>query len=148
MQKALDLALLLTKPYEESVTILAAMIYDLSKVELSSKSDLPFLEDTDLPHPIIIDKICSTYIEDEVVQRIIKTKLGSLRKIPHNITKIYFKLELKDCEVIDNLLYVRDCLYVPPSKDNTLYAQIIKKVHTSLPGGHAGRLSTYDRLSR
>ena len=39
-------------------------------------------------------------------------------------------------------------LYVPPNKDNTLYTSIIKEVYTSLPGGHAGRSSTYDRLSR
>ena len=78
MQKALDLALLLTKLYEKSATILAAMIYDLSKAELSSESDLPFVEDIDLPDFVSIEKICSAYIEDEIVQRIIKTKLGSL----------------------------------------------------------------------
>lgn len=148
MQKALNLALLLTKPYEKPATILAAMIYDLSEAELPSESDLPFLEDTDSPHPIIIDEIRSAYTEDEIVQRIIKAKLGGLRKIPYDITKNHFKLELGDCQVIDNLLYVRDRLYVPPSKDKTVYARIIKEVHTSLPGRHAGRSSTYDSLSR
>lgn len=35
MQKALDLALLLTQPYEEPATILAAMIYDQSEAKLT-----------------------------------------------------------------------------------------------------------------
>ena len=148
MQKTLDLALLLTQPYEEPVTILAAMIYNLSEAELPSDSSLPHVEDTDLAHPVIIDEIRTAYTEDEIVQRIIKAKLEGLRKIPYDITKNHFKLELGDCKVIDDLLYVRDHLYVPPSKGNTLYARIIKEVHTSLPGGHAGRSSTYDRLSR
>lgn len=56
-------------------------------------------------------------------------------------------MELKDCQVINNLLYVRNRLYVPSSKDNTLYIWIIKKVHTSLPDKNAGQSSTYNCLS-
>ena len=114
------MALLLTKPYEEPAIILAAMIYDLNEAELLLESDLPFIEDTDSTHLVIIDKICSAYIKDEIVQKIIKVKLESFRKIPPDITKNHFKLELGDCKVIDNLLYIRDRLYVSLSKDNTV----------------------------
>lgn len=117
MQKALDLALLLTQPFEEPTTILAAMIYDLSEAELPSESNLPLVEDTNLPHPVIMDEIRIAYTEDEIVQRIIKAKLEGLRKISYDISKNHFKLELGDCKVIDNLLYVRDRLYVPPIND-------------------------------
>lgn len=109
---------------------------------------MPLVKDTNLAHPVIIDKIRTSYTEDEIVQRIIKAKQEGLWKIPYDITKNYFKLELGDCKVIDDLLYVRDRLYISPSKDNTLYARIIKEVYTSLPGRHAGLSSTYDCLSR
>lgn len=78
MQKILDLALLLIKPYEKLITILAPMIYDLNEAELPSKNDLLFVEDTDTPHLIIMDKICSAYTEDKIVQKIIKAKLEDL----------------------------------------------------------------------
>lgn len=145
MQKALGLASLINSPYEEPLPALAAMLYDLSE------ADFPWeiiSEDTDKPKPTTMDKIRKAYTEDEIVQRIIQAKLNGLRKVPYDITKNHFKLELGDCQVLDNLLYVKTRLYVPPNKDNTLYTSIIKEVHTSLPGGHAGRSSTYDRLSR
>ena len=148
MQKAPDWALLLIQPYEEPVTSLAAMIYNPSKAELPLDSNLSHAEDTNLANPIIIDEICTSYTENEIVQRIIKAKLEGLRKIPYNITKNHFKLKLRDCKVIDDLLYVKDRLCVSPSKENTLYARITKEVHTSLLDGHAGRSSTYDHLSR
>lgn len=67
MQKVLDLALLLIKQYKEPATTLATMIYDLSEVKLLLENDLSFVENTDLPYLIIINKICSTYIKDEMV---------------------------------------------------------------------------------
>ena len=95
-----------------------------------------------------MDEIRKAYMEDEIVQRIIQAKLNNLRKVLYDITKNHFKLELGDCQVLDNLFYVKTRLYIPPNKDNTLYTSIIKEVHTSLPGGHAGRSSTYNHLSR
>lgn len=129
------MTLLLIKPYEKPTTILIAVIYDLSEIELPSESDLPLVKDIDLPHLIIIDEICNAYTEDEIVQTIIKTKLGSFQKIPHNITKNQFKLELGNCQIIDNLLYIKNRLYILLSKENTLYTWIIKKVHIFLLGG-------------
>lgn len=67
MQKALDLALLLTQLYEEPATTLATMIYNLSKAELPLESELPFVENKDLPHPVIMDEICTAYTKDEIV---------------------------------------------------------------------------------
>lgn len=58
--------------------IKAAMIFDLNKAELPLENDLLFVEDIDLPHLFIIDKICNTYTEDEIVQKIIKVKFESL----------------------------------------------------------------------
>ena len=145
MQKALGLASLINSQYEEPIPALAAMLYDLSEADFPLEI---ISKDTDKPKPTTMDEIRKAYTEDEIVQRIIQAKLNGLRKVPYDITKNHFKLELGDCQVLDNLLYVKTRLYVPPNKDNTLYTSIIKEVHTSLPGGHAGRSSTYDRLSR
>ena len=43
------------------------MIYDLSEAELPLESDLLFVEDINLLYLIIINKICSAYIEDEII---------------------------------------------------------------------------------
>ncbi len=145
MQKALRLASLINSPYEESTPALAAMLYDLSKAKFPSEI---ISEDKDKPTPTTMDEIWKAYTENEIAKEIIQAKLNGLRKVPYDITKNHFKLELRDCQVLDNLFYVKTRFYVPPNKDNTLYTSIIKEVHPSLPGGRAGRSSTYDRLSR
>lgn len=147
MLKALDFALLLIQLFEKPAIILATMIYDLSEAKLSLESDLLSIKDTNLSHLAIITKIHNIYTKDEIVQRIIEAKLGSFQKISYYITKNHFKLELEDYHIINNLLYIKDHLYVLPSKNNILYTRIIKKVYSSLLGLYADRSSTYNRLS-
>lgn len=43
------------------------------------------------------------------------------RRIPTSIKeKEYFKLEMSDCEVLNELLYVRNRLFVPTGEGDTL----------------------------
>ena len=104
-------------------------------------------EVTDKPKPNIIDEIRKAYTKDEIVQKMIQAKLNSLQKIPYDITKNHSKLKLRDCQVLDNLFYVKTRLYILSNKDNALYTSIIQKVHISLPGGYVSRSSTYNCLS-
>ncbi len=55
---------------------------------------------------------------------------------------------MSDCEVLNVLLYVRNRLFVPTGEGDTLRTLVIKGIHESPPGGHTGRTSTYDRVSR
>ncbi len=145
MQKALGLASLINLQYKKPTPALAAMLYDLSKAVFPSEI---ISEDKNKPKSTTMDEIRKSYTEDEIAQMVIQAKLNGLQKVPYDITKNHFKLELGDCQVLDNLLYVKTRLYVPPNKDNTLYTSIIKEVYTSPPGRYAGQSSTHDRLSR
>ena len=86
-----------------------------------------------------MNEIRKSYTEDEIVQRIILAKLNGLQKVSYNITKYYFKFELGDCQILNNLLYVKTRLYIPLNKDNMRYTLIIKEVNIFLLGGHAGQ---------
>ena len=66
-------------------------------------------------------------------------------KIPYDLIKDGVRLELSDCEIHDQMLYIGPRLYV--SNHLKLKTKIIKHIHESPSGGHAGRLSTYDKVS-
>ena len=168
MRPALQLAAILLDELEYKVSHLAALIYDLSEggsggeepIEESS-SDTPegrppeeelIEESSDGPPttgPDIMQRVRAAYENDDIVQRIIQAKQAGERKIPFDITqKEHIKLELGECTIHEDLLYVGERLYVPQTEDQTLRTEVLKEIHESPPGGHAGRTSTYDRLSR
>ena len=144
MQKALGLSSLINSQYKEPTPALVVILYDLNEADFLSEI---ISEDINKPKHNNIDKIRKAYMEDEIVQRIIQAKLNGLQKVLYDIIKNHFKLKLGDCEVFNNLLYVKTRLYVLSNKDNTLYTSIIKEVHISLPSEHVGRSSTYNCLS-
>ena len=51
----------------------------------------------------IVKLIKTTYFDDIILQRIIKSKRERLRRISSNIIKIEIRLELNDCEIKDEL---------------------------------------------
>lgn len=67
MQKALDLALLLTQSYKKLAIILVSIIYDLNEVKVPLDSKLSFIKDKNLLYLKTIDKICITYIKNKIV---------------------------------------------------------------------------------
>lgn len=160
---------------EESPVSLAAMLYDLSE-EGPEESETARAAPADVPDPgeqapgapvvdnepaddapaedapevnahpeDLIDRIRQAYPDDEVLQRIMEAKRTGLRRIPVDLTREGVRLELGDCEISDELFWVKDRLYVPD--DEPLQAALIKHIHESPPGGHAGRAVTYDRIS-
>ena len=96
--------------------------------------------DADIP-----DRIRSAYEDDEIIQWVMHAKATGQRKIPFHLEHTeHLKLELGDCFIRDNLLYVGDRLYV--LYNDEIRTKIIKITHESLVGGHAGRASTYDQV--
>lgn len=163
MRHAVDLAKVLIDEVHHDVVKLAVMMYSLSEVEVIEDESLEdSLSDdhenideksineasTDQANtgPELMKLIRSAYENDDLVQRIILSKQRGDRRLPLDIIKD-LKLELGDCSVTNKLLYVKDPLFVPNSNE-TLRTRVIKGIHESPPGGHAGRTSTYDRVSR
>lgn len=93
----------------------------------------------------IMERITAAYSDDVTLQRIMESKRRGDRRIPADITKIGVRLELGDCELRDDLFYVKNRVYV--SQNEELQAIILQYIHESPPGGHAGRATTYDRVS-
>ena len=159
VKNAIDLAPMLLDEREVSVTELASMIYDLCETGANDEESLEesssrtpgnaeeSLEESANPvtEEDLMSQVKQAYEEDDIVQRIMVAKTSGQRKIPHDLVKEGVRLELGDCEVHNNMLYVGRRLYVPERAE--LKTRIIKEIHVSPPGGHAGRSSTYDRVS-
>ena len=68
------------------------------------------------------------------------------RRLPLEMIKNNLKLELKDCHIHYELLYVNERLYI--SNISELRTKIIRDIYDIPLEGHAGRLSIYDRLNK
>ena len=164
VRTAVSLSAALLDETEHAISYLTSMIYDLSeqvgfddeesqeessleglgepaKESCEELAVLPIAEASD-----ILEEVKRAYNIDDVTQRLKEAKTSQQRKIPQDLVKANIRIELKDCEVIDDLLYVNRRLYVPNVP--TLHTAIIRQIHESPPGGHAGRASTYERVSR
>lgn len=104
----------------------------MTEVEVLLETDLLLIEDRDKPLYIIKENFCIVYIEDEIAEKITKAKLHGFCKISYNIIKNLFKLELANHQVVDNLFNIKNCFYIPFSKNNTFYTYIIKEDYTFL----------------
>lgn len=159
IRNAIDLAPMLLDEQEISITEFASMVYDLCEtgvtgeesVEESSYHVSGNAEESEeeLVNPVaqkdLMTQLKEVYGEDDILQRIIAAKVFGQRKIPHDLVKDGVRIELGDCEIYDDMLYVGKRVYVPDNAE--LKTRIIKDIHEPLPGGHAGRSSTYDRVS-
>ncbi|KAK1911210.1 hypothetical protein P3342_011812 [Pyrenophora teres f. teres] len=97
----------------------------------------------------LTDRISAAYPQDALLQAIIKAKKDGLRRLPANIvgSDRKLRLELGDCALYNDLLYVRGKLYVPDFSD--VRTKVLNQVHRSLcGGGHGGKHETYAKLTR
>ena len=161
VQQALNLASLLLDEVPHTISSLTAMVYDLgerdideeellkespstaskSSVEESSKE----LTDDFIIESNIVLKVKRLYKKNKVLQRIILAKKNGQRRISQDLIKNDLRLELEDCQLEDDLLYVRKRLYVPNIDE--LKTRIVKFIHDSSSRGHAERAATYNRVN-
>lgn len=159
IMQAVNLAPMLLDEKEISVLELASMIYDFCETGINGEESLEelspdasgsaeeSLEESAAPvtSSELVDQVKDKYQSDDIVLRIMAAKTANQARIPHDLTKKGVRIELGDCQIHDQMLYVGSRLYVPD--DPELKTKIIKHIHESPPGGHAGRSSTYDRVS-
>jgi hypothetical protein len=101
------------------------------------------LPDDSLP---LDDLINRAYDRSEIIQAM-KTTLGNpaMRRWPKDIRK-ELSMAMVDCKVVEGRIYYRDRLFVPP--DDELKVQIMRRYHSSGPGGHPGKHKTVDLIMR
>lgn len=67
-----------------------------------------------------------------------KAKREGQRRLSHSlIAEAHLKMELKDCEIRDGLLYFRNRVMVP--FDSDLRQQVIQQFHDTPVTGHGGK---------
>ena len=175
VRPAIQLTALLLDESQEPITVLAAMIYNLSEqgttgggdsreqsppatlgypnIEESQEQSIegPAAETDTIAEPNtadeldILQQVRDAYELDDLAQQLREAKRAGLRKIPFELIQEGIRIELGDCEIIEDLLYVSQRLYVPDKAE--LKTEIVRLIHEAPPGGHAGRSSTYDRVS-
>ena len=94
----------------------------------------------------LLRQIKSVYKHNDIIQDIIQTKVLNQRKLFFEIIKNNVKLELKDCRIHKDLLYVNDKLYI--FNDSKLRIKIIRDIYDISFGEHADKSFIYDRLFR
>ena len=165
IRNAISLASLLMNESQKKITILATMLYELSEKKLfaneksneessaknvleeksrTEKSEKESAIDSFMSQFDIVKLIRTAYSDDIILQRIIKSKRNELRRISINIIKIEVRLKLNDCEIKDDLFWMKDKLYVFQNDD--VFVVILKQIHESSSEEHANRVIIYDKV--
>ena len=167
VRKAIAVTSALMNENKKTIISLVAMMYELSEKKLyaneksikessaskflevdssSEKSLEKSLDDQLIAQPDIMQRIETAYSSDVTLQRIMKIKRNNLRRVLSNIIKKDVRLELDDCEIKNELFWVKNKLYVFDKEK--LHNAILKDIHESLSDEHAKRATIYDRLSK
>ena len=86
------------------------------------------------------------YANDDDLKNIMNVKAIDARKLSRELIKKDYQLQLIDCELRDDMLYVQDRFYV--SQDEVLYIEIIKHIYELSSANHFERFITYDLVNR
>ncbi|KAG9385451.1 Asp-protease-2 multi-domain protein [Pyrenophora tritici-repentis] len=83
--------------------------------ETPAAINVPAPPNNELTIDALLDNIKAAYKDDKVLQAIVKAKKDGLRRLPFKLIhgEEHLRLELGDCEITDELLYVRNKVYVP-----------------------------------
>ena len=79
--------------------------FNEKSIEESLKKN--FIAQTDF-----VTRIKAVYSDDVIFQKIIQSKRENRRRILKNITKSKMRLELDDCNIVNEMLYIKNKLYV------------------------------------
>jgi len=63
-----------------------------------------------------MQRIRTIYLYDTTFQIIVKTKINNDRRISYALIKKNYRIKLNKCEVINNILYFRNRIFVLNSK--------------------------------
>ena len=165
MRKVIEMTLDLMNEREKNVTRITIMMYDLIEknvlaneksieksfasnfeASINEKSIEKLFVKKLIDQSNIIQQILKTYSLDDVFQRVMKVKRFDYQKILIDLIRKKLKLKLKNCEIKENLLWVKNRIYVLEKK--SFYANIMKQTHESLLENHTNRDAIYDKVNR
>ena len=91
-------------------------------------------------------RIKTTYLENEIFQQFMNVKRIDKRKIFSAFYKKNIKLKLNHCKIQNDLLWIKNRMYV--STNEILQIDIIKITYKSKSIDHAERSTTYNKINR
>ena len=95
---------------------------------------------------VLITAIRAAYNTDNTIKEILKAKAKRARRLPHSlIIEMRLKIELKDCEVRDRLVYFRKRLIIP--FDNDLREEIVRRFYNTPSASYSSKRLTYYLVS-
>ena len=152
-QHAVFLARIITEQMEMNVQEISEKVYATSEelfVPDGQGEDDPLnLQEGpgDADHGDLTGWLKTFSLHDEVILAVAEALDTGARRLPHRIYHgLGLRLELQDCEIRDNLLYVNGRIFIP--YNNALRTRIIQLFHDPPIGGHASKHETYYRLSK
>ena len=95
---------------------------------------------------VIMKRIKTAYLENEILQQLMNVKRIDKRKISSALYKKNIKLKLSHCKIQNDLFWIKNRMYV--SANEVLQIDIIKITHELKSIDHAERSTTYDRINR
>ena len=168
MIKAIKLALMLIDDISKLIFRLAHMIHYMienDEIHKLAKNDINFEKivalivanqeaqhqhqeqvDETLTSKQLARNIKIVYVNDDDLKSIMNAKVIDARKLSRELIKKNYQLQLIDCELRDDMLYVQNRLYV--SQNEVLYIEIIKHMHESSSASHFERFVIYDLINR
>ncbi len=93
-----------------------------------------------------MQRICTIYLYNTTLQLIVKTKIDEKRRISQVLIKKSYCIKLNKCEVIDNIFYFRERIFVPNSK--RLRIVIIQYLHKVSSIDYLDRINIYKLVNR
>ena len=94
----------------------------------------------------LLRNIKVVYINDDDLKNIMNAKVIDARKLSRELIKKDYQLQLVDCELRDDMLYVQNRFYV--SQDKIFYLEIIKHIYESSSTNYLERFIIYDLINR
>ena len=145
IRNAIDMTTMFMNEKRQNVITFAIILYVLNEKKFYAKNDEIASKKND-SQSNIMKRIKTTYFENVTFQKIMQNKRDERKKIFSNITKNEVRLKLKNCQIKNELLYVKNKIYV--FNDEMLHVSILSQIHDNSSKKHVDKTTTYDRLNR
>ena len=161
VKKTIKITLKFINEKHEKIATLTVIIYKLNEKKLYTKKKLnndtlinksqleknskKNFANSNFNKLNVINKIKIVYLNNVILQRIIKNKQKKHKYISTNITKTKIKLKLNDCELKNDIFYIKERIYM--FYDKTLQILILNHIYNNSSKKHAKKVTTYNKVN-
>jgi len=93
-----------------------------------------------------MQRIRTMYSHNTILQVIVKAKINDNRRISSILIKKSYRIELNKCEIINNILYFRNCIFILNNKQ--LRIVIIQYFYKALLISYLDKIDIYKLVNQ